>query len=70
MTREQSDEPQPAMIDLSAEALAHLGDGHIAYVKQIRCEDVPGAVSAGHAEDSRRDRCCSRCTAPTARRSC
>ena len=24
------------------EALAHLGEGHIAYVKQIRSEDVPG----------------------------
>ena len=29
-----------AMIDLSAEALAHLGDGEIAYVKTIRSEDV------------------------------
>ena len=27
---------------MSAEALAHLGEGHIAYVKQIRSEDVPG----------------------------
>jgi hypothetical protein len=27
---------------ISPEALAHLGEGHIAYVKQIRSEDVPG----------------------------
>ena len=27
---------------VSAEALAHLGEGHIAYVKQVRSEDVPG----------------------------
>ena len=27
---------------VSTEALAHLGDGLIAYVKQIRSEDVPG----------------------------
>ena len=27
--------------DYSPEALAQLGDGHIAYVKQIRSEDVP-----------------------------
>ena len=26
---------------MSAEALAHLGEGQIAYVKQIRSEDVP-----------------------------
>ena len=29
-----------AKIDISAEALAHLGDGRIAYVKTIRSEDV------------------------------
>jgi hypothetical protein len=28
-------------IEISAEALAHLGDGRIAYVKTIRSEDVP-----------------------------
>ena len=27
---------------VSTEALAHLGEGHIAYVKQVRSEDVPG----------------------------
>jgi hypothetical protein len=27
---------------MTPEALAHLGEGHIAYVKQIRSEDVPG----------------------------
>lgn len=26
---------------ISREALAHMGEGHIAYVKQIRSEDVP-----------------------------
>jgi hypothetical protein len=28
-------------IEMSQEALAHLGDGRIAYVKTIRSEDVP-----------------------------
>ena len=28
--------------DVSTETLATLGEGHIAYVKQIRSEDVPG----------------------------
>jgi hypothetical protein len=28
-------------VEMSAEALAHLGDGEIAYVKTIRSEDVP-----------------------------
>jgi hypothetical protein len=28
-------------VDISAEALAHLGDGRIAYVRTIRSEDVP-----------------------------
>jgi hypothetical protein len=28
--------------DVSLETLATLGEGHIAYVKQIRSEDVPG----------------------------
>ena len=27
---------------VTTEALAHLGEGHIAYVKQVRSEDVPG----------------------------
>jgi hypothetical protein len=31
-----------AAASMSPEALAHLGEGHIAYVKQIRSEDVPG----------------------------
>jgi hypothetical protein len=26
---------------VSVEALAHLGEGHIAYVKQVRSEDTP-----------------------------
>ncbi|KPF96955.1 DUF1150 domain-containing protein [Rhodopseudomonas palustris] len=29
-------------VHVTPEALAHLGEGHIAYVKQIRSEDVPG----------------------------
>jgi hypothetical protein len=29
-------------VGVTPEALAHLGEGHIAYVKQIRSEDVPG----------------------------
>jgi hypothetical protein len=29
-------------VSLEAESLATLGEGHIAYVKQIRSEDVPG----------------------------
>jgi hypothetical protein len=29
-------------VALTQEALAHLGEGHIAYVKEIRSEDVPG----------------------------
>jgi hypothetical protein len=28
-------------VDVSIETLANLGEGHIAYVKQIRSEDVP-----------------------------
>jgi hypothetical protein len=37
MTGNVASEPR-----VSLEALAHLGEGHIAYVKQIRSEDVPG----------------------------
>ena len=32
--------PSEPKLDISAEALAHLGDGRIAYVKTIRSEDV------------------------------
>jgi hypothetical protein len=32
--------PTETKLDLSPEALAHLGDGRIAYVKTIRSEDV------------------------------
>jgi hypothetical protein len=35
-TRNQNAQPK-----ISTEALAHLGDGQIAYVKAIRSEDVP-----------------------------
>jgi hypothetical protein len=33
-------ETKEIKVDMSAEALAHLGDGRIAYVKRIRFEDV------------------------------
>ena len=36
MTRSQNAQPT-----ISPEALAHLGDGQIAYVRAIRSEDVP-----------------------------
>jgi hypothetical protein len=39
MTDDNVLNPAPPM---TPEALAHLGEGHIAYVKQIRSEDVPG----------------------------
>ena len=32
--------PAEAKLDITPEALAHLGDGRIAYVKTIRSEDV------------------------------
>lgn len=39
MTNEMN--PIDGKTEISAEALAHLGDGEIAYVKTIRSEDVP-----------------------------
>jgi hypothetical protein len=37
--------------NVSPEALAAMGEGHIAYVKQIRSEDVPGLFpEAPHIE--------------------
>lgn len=39
MTENSVLNPAPA---ITQEALAHLGEGHIAYVKQIRSEDVRG----------------------------
>jgi len=43
MTNEMNRTPQniEAIEAMSPEALAHLGDGEIAYVKTIRSEDVP-----------------------------
>jgi len=38
MLPEMNDTPKP--IQITPEALAHLGDGRIAYVKAIRSEDV------------------------------
>lgn len=34
-------EPDLRSVNISTEALAHLGDGEIAYIKTIRSEDVP-----------------------------
>ena len=31
----------PHTVNISTEALAHLGDGQIAYIRAIRSEDVP-----------------------------
>ena len=39
MNRDDMNHTEPK-IDMSPEALAHLGDGRIAYVKTIRSEDV------------------------------
>ena len=36
-----NNEITPARPAISPEALAHLGDGQIAYIKAIRSEDVP-----------------------------
>ncbi len=68
---EQSDPNRSdAKIDLSAEALAHLGDGRIAYVKTIRSEDVRAMFPQAEMPELAPGRTCSRCMAPTARRSC
>jgi hypothetical protein len=39
MNRDNMNRTEPEL-DMSAEALAHLGDGRIAYVKMVRSEDV------------------------------
>jgi hypothetical protein len=39
MNRDDMNQTEPKS-DISAEALAHLGDGRIAYVKTVRSEDV------------------------------
>jgi hypothetical protein len=39
MNRDDMNQAEPKS-DISAEALAHLGDGRIAYVKTVRSEDV------------------------------
>jgi len=36
-----SKEPGAQIASISTEALAHLGDGEIAYIRAIRSEDVP-----------------------------
>jgi hypothetical protein len=53
---------------VSLEALAHLGEGHIAYVKQVRSEDVPGLFP--QAPKIAPGLKLLRCMPPTARRSC
>ena len=53
---------------VSAEALAHLGEGHIAYVKQVRSEDVPGLFP--QAPKIAPGSSFLPCMPPTARRSC
>lgn len=40
MTNDKSTEPNGTHPAITQEALAHLGDGQIAYVKAIRSEDV------------------------------
>jgi hypothetical protein len=40
MTTDKMIEPDGTNPDITQEALAHLGDGQIAYVKTIRSEDV------------------------------
>ena len=40
MTNDESTEPNRTHPAITQEALAHLGDGQIAYVKPIRSEDV------------------------------
>ena len=41
MTKDKMTEPNTPHPAITQEALAHLGDGELAYVKQIRSEDVP-----------------------------
>jgi hypothetical protein len=40
MTNDKTTEPNTPHPVITQDALAHLGDGHIAYVKAIRSEDV------------------------------
>ena len=40
MTNDKSFETNTTHPAITREALAHLGDGHIAYVKEVRSEDV------------------------------
>ena len=44
--------------EISPEALAHLGDGEIAYVKTIRSEDVPALFPAGARNRARAEAFC------------
>jgi hypothetical protein len=42
MTNNKTSEPNTAHPVITQEALAHLGDGQLAYIKAIRSEDVAG----------------------------
>ena len=53
---------------LTPQEFAHLGDGAVAYVKTINSEDA--RVSSRRRRRFAPASSCSRCSAPTARRSC
>jgi len=61
-------EPNVAPPVITQEALAHLGDGRLAYVKTISSEDVANLFPQAPKID--RDSNCFPCMPPTARRSC
>jgi hypothetical protein len=42
MTNDETIEPNAAHPAITQEALAHLGDGRLAYVKEVRSEDIAG----------------------------
>ena len=68
MTNDKQTEPNTTHPVITPEALAQLGGGHLAYVKSIRSEDV--AELFPQAPKIEPGSSCSRCTQPTARRSC
>jgi hypothetical protein len=41
MTNDKSTQPNATHATITPEALAHLGDGRLAYVKAVRSEDLP-----------------------------
>ena len=60
MTKDKMTETNTAHPAITQEALAHLGDGRLAYVKAIRSEDVADACSRRRRR-SRPASSCSRC---------